>query len=135
MKVKELLKNIKVLKYVNISKKELENFNIKYLIDNTKNENKLKNSCFVCINGFNFDSHILSNLLKEKGVKFLVCEKEVETLLPYIIVENTRKELGYLASNFYNNPSKKMKIIGVIGTIISVSITIITVSTIRIYPC
>lgn len=116
MKVKELLKNIKVLKYVNISKKELENFNIKYLIDNTKNENKLKNSCFVCINGFNFDSHTISNFLKEKGVKFLVCEKEVETLLPYIIVENTRKELGYLASNFYNNPSKKMKIIGVIGT-------------------
>lgn len=116
MKAKQLLKDIEVLKYVNISKEELENLKILHILDNTKDKSKLKNSCFVCIEGFNFDSHSLVEMFENAGVSFLVCEKEVNTKLPYIIVKNTRKALGFLASNFYNNPCKKMKIIGVVGT-------------------
>lgn len=116
MKANKLLENIEILEYVNVSKIELENLDILNICDNTKSKKQLKNSCFVCIEGFNFDSHSLSNKLQNYGVKLLVCNKKVETNLPYVVVKNTRKALGYLANNFYEKPNLKMKVIGVVGT-------------------
>lgn len=116
MKAKNLLKNIEILEYVNINRKTLENLEISSVCDDEKNIKKLKNSCFVCIEGFNFDSHILAKKLEQYGVTLLVCSKKVETNIPYILVKNTRSALGFIANNFYGNPTNKLKIIGVIGT-------------------
>lgn len=116
MNLEKILNNIEILEYVNIKNEDIKNIDIKNICDNTNNVKELNNSLFVCIEGFNFDSHLKVNELVEFGVKFLVCTKKVESKIPYVIVNNTRKELGKLASNFYNNPSDKLKIIGVIGT-------------------
>ena len=116
MKAKQILKNVEILEYVNINKKTLEKLEISNVCDNEKNKKKLKNSCFVCIEGINFDSHSLSKKLEQYGVKLLVCNKKVETNIPYVIVKNTRSALGYIANNFYGNPTEHLKIIGVIGT-------------------
>jgi len=116
MKAKNLLKNIEILEYVNINKERLEDIEISSVCDSEKDKRKLKKSCFVCIEGFNFDSHNICEKLEQYGVNFLVCQKKVKTKLPYVVVKNTRRALGFIANNFYDNPTKKLKIIGVIGT-------------------
>ncbi|MBE5745942.1 MAG: UDP-N-acetylmuramoyl-L-alanyl-D-glutamate--2,6-diaminopimelate ligase [Clostridiales bacterium] len=116
MNLYKILENIDILEFVNINKEETKNIEIKNICDNTTNIKKLKDSLFVCIEGFNFDSHTIVKDFESFGVKFLVCNKKIETKIPCIIVKNTRKVLGEIASNFYDNPCKKLKIIGVIGT-------------------
>ncbi len=113
MKLKELIKNLEVIKFVNFNEKTL-NLDIKNLCDNSNS--KLKNSAFVCINGLNFDSHSIVSNLSKKGVVFFVCEKIVNTTLPYVIVKNSRQALSILADNFFGNPTKSLKIISIIGT-------------------
>lgn len=113
MKIKDLIKNINILKRVNFNEKTLD-IDVKNICDNTKS--KLKNSVFVCINGFNFDSHKISSNFKDLGIKFVVAEKEIDTSLPYVIVNSTREVLGTLCDNFFCNPTKSFKLIGVIGT-------------------
>lgn len=73
---------------------------------------------FFAIEGFNVDGHKYIDKAIEKGSKVIVVQKEVETIegITYIKVENTRKALAIAAANFYDNPSKKMKVIGVTGT-------------------
>lgn len=73
---------------------------------------------FFAIEGFNVDGHKYIEKAVEKGSKVIVVQKEVETIegITYIKVENTRKALAIAAANFYDNPSKKMKVIGVTGT-------------------
>ena len=49
----------------------------------------------------------------------VVCEQMPETIAPnvvYIKTADSNKALGYIASNFYNNPSTKLKLIGITGT-------------------
>lgn len=114
MRVKDLIKNIKIIKKVNFDVTTL-NLNIKNLCDNTSSK-KIKNSAFVCIDGFNFDSHTKACDFQKMGVKFVVCEKEIKTNLPYIIVSSTREILGRLCDNFFNHPTKNLTLIGLIGT-------------------
>ena len=112
MKLKELIKNLEVIKFVNFNENTL-NLDIKNLCDNSNS--KLKNSAFVCINGLNFDSHSIVSNLSKKGVVFFVCEKIVNTTLPYVIVKNSRQALSILADNFFGNPTKSLTIIRIIG--------------------
>lgn len=115
MKIKELLNNVEILSKHNFNENTM-NLDILNVCDNSLDQNLLLNSLFVCINGNNFDSHIICKSLQFRGVKFIVCERDVETDLPYIIVDNTRKALPQILNNFYNLPTKKFKLIGVIGT-------------------
>ena len=54
----------------------------------------------------------------EAGANIIVSEKRqaIESNIPIIIVENSRKALSRLASNFYKNPSLKINIVGITGT-------------------
>lgn len=78
---------------------------------------------FVAINGFTKDGiEYIPNAI-ENGAKALIVEPDVNIEeiyikynLPVISVENTRKILAKLACTFYDNPSKKLKVIGVTGT-------------------
>ncbi len=114
MNLQKLLYKVKVLKYCNFNK-DTFNLNIKKVLDSTKSKS-FNSSCFVCVEGINFDSHTKITELETKGVKFFVCSKQVNTTIPYIIVENTREVLPILLDNFYNNPTKNFKLISVIGT-------------------
>ena len=53
------------------------------------------------------------------GAKAIVCEKMPDNIISgvtYIEVENSGESLGQIASNFYENPSNKLKLVGVTGT-------------------
>lgn len=74
---------------------------------------------FVCISGFKTDGHIYAKSAWEKGASVIICEKDLEDIdkeVTIIKVLNTRKVLGEISSNFYENPSSKVNLIGVTGT-------------------
>lgn len=78
-----------------------------------------ENSLYIAMRGTVADGHsfIVSSI--EKGATTVVCEEFPETLaenVTYIKVKDSAKALGHLASNFYGNPSQKIKLIGVTGT-------------------
>ncbi|MDI6839751.1 MAG: UDP-N-acetylmuramoyl-L-alanyl-D-glutamate--2,6-diaminopimelate ligase [bacterium] len=71
---------------------------------------------FVAHCGILTDSHIYIEDTKSKGAIFFVLEKNIPIPYPKIIVKDGRKALAVLAQRFYDNPSKKLKVIGVTGT-------------------
>jgi UDP-N-acetylmuramoyl-L-alanyl-D-glutamate--2,6-diaminopimelate ligase len=76
-------------------------------------------SLFVALIGTTSDGHDFINQVIEKGVKMIVCEVMPKVLVPevtYIQVADSSEALGIMASNFYNNPSAKLKVVGVTGT-------------------
>lgn len=73
---------------------------------------------FFAVTGFVADGHNYISKAIDNGAKAVVVEREVQMVpgVTYIKVENSRRALAVAASNFYGNPSAKMKIIGVTGT-------------------
>ena len=78
----------------------------------------LNNELFVCIKGFNSDGHKYVDSAIEKGAIAIVCEDDVQCKsgITIVKVKDSRKALATIGCNLYDNPSKKMKIIGVTGT-------------------
>jgi UDP-N-acetylmuramoyl-L-alanyl-D-glutamate--2,6-diaminopimelate ligase len=76
-------------------------------------------SVFVAITGTQVDGHEFIATALEKGATVIVCEKLPEMIMEgvtYVQVINSAKALGIIASNFYDNPSEKIKVVGVTGT-------------------
>jgi len=72
---------------------------------------------FVAITGYKTDGHAYINSALKSGASVIVCEREPENKdVPYILVENSRTALAEMSSNFYNHPSRELKMIGVTGT-------------------
>lgn len=74
---------------------------------------------FVALTGNLVDGHSFINEVIEKGAVAIVHEKEIEEFKPgvtYIKVADTHRAIGIITSNFYDNPSRKLKLIGVTGT-------------------
>ena len=82
-----------------------------------------ENGMFVAIKGFDTDGHNYIINAIENGAKVVMMEKgfDFRTLnipedITLLVAENTRYALAICACNFYGNPSKKLKLIGVTGT-------------------
>ncbi|HEY8400815.1 MAG TPA: UDP-N-acetylmuramoyl-L-alanyl-D-glutamate--2,6-diaminopimelate ligase [Cytophagaceae bacterium] len=74
---------------------------------------------FVAISGTNVDGHNFIDLAIEKGAIAILCEVLPSGLkegVTYVQVTNSNQALGIVASNFYGNPSSKLKLVGVTGT-------------------
>jgi UDP-N-acetylmuramoyl-L-alanyl-D-glutamate--2,6-diaminopimelate ligase len=79
----------------------------------------VEGSLFVAIVGTQVDGHSFIHKSINKGAVAVVCNilpKEVSNDVTYIVVRNTAEALGYIASNYYDNPSEKLKVIGITGT-------------------
>ncbi|MBU2951236.1 UDP-N-acetylmuramoyl-L-alanyl-D-glutamate--2,6-diaminopimelate ligase [Tamlana agarivorans] len=77
------------------------------------------NDLFVAINGLLVDGHKYIDVAIENGANSIVCEVLPEKLIAgvtYVEVDNTHKALAVIASNFYNNPSENLRLVGVTGT-------------------
>ena len=78
-----------------------------------------KDSLFVAIKGTQSDGHQYIDQTISKGAIAILCEELPEHLnkdITYIKVRDTSIALGVIAGNFYDNPSEKIKLIGVTGT-------------------
>lgn len=76
-------------------------------------------SLFVAVRGYNVDGHKFIPLVTLAGAAAIVCEElpeRLESNVTYIRVANTSVALGYLASQWWGNPSRKLKLVGVTGT-------------------
>jgi UDP-N-acetylmuramoyl-L-alanyl-D-glutamate--2,6-diaminopimelate ligase len=77
------------------------------------------NSLFFAITGTVVDGHNYIDQTINSGAKVIVCETMPTNLMDdvtYVAVENSSLALGVVASNFYGNPSAKLKLIGITGT-------------------
>lgn len=77
------------------------------------------NSLYIAMRGTVVDGHSFIASAIEKGATAIVCEelpKVLDENITYILVKDSSKALGHLASNFFGNPSHKLKLIGVTGT-------------------
>jgi UDP-N-acetylmuramoyl-L-alanyl-D-glutamate--2,6-diaminopimelate ligase len=74
---------------------------------------------FIAVKGTRVDGHQFIQQAIDKGATAIVCETLPQTLVAhvtYVKVKNTATALGHIASNYYGNPSEKLKLIGVTGT-------------------
>jgi UDP-N-acetylmuramoyl-L-alanyl-D-glutamate--2,6-diaminopimelate ligase len=72
---------------------------------------------FVAIKGFKSDGHDFIDQALQRGASVVISQRPVNTTKAVnIIVENSRKALAQLSSQFYGNPSEKLVIIGITGT-------------------
>jgi len=76
-----------------------------------------KGFAFIAVKGLKHDGHNFISDVIQKEPSLLIVEKFIDNVnVPQIKVKNTRSALSKIAANFYDNPSKKLKIIGVTGT-------------------
>ena len=110
MKIKKLLNGInlkldKEIKEVEISAISSDSRKIK------------KGSIFIALRGIDGnDGHKYINEAFEKGALFVVAEENKLQNPNIIKVDNTRLVISKIAANFYNHPSKKLNIIGIVGS-------------------
>ena len=78
-----------------------------------------KNDVFVAIKGSLSDGHQFIDKAISLGASVVVCEDLPITLsenITYVKVQNSNQALSYLAANYYDNPSQKLKLVGITGT-------------------
>ncbi|MGC1514729.1 MAG: UDP-N-acetylmuramoyl-L-alanyl-D-glutamate--2,6-diaminopimelate ligase [Maribacter sp.] len=74
---------------------------------------------FVAIKGTVTDGHTYIDQVVAAGARAVICEQLPEVMVDevtYVEVENGNQALAVMASNYYGNPSKNLKLIGVTGT-------------------
>jgi UDP-N-acetylmuramoyl-L-alanyl-D-glutamate--2,6-diaminopimelate ligase len=76
-------------------------------------------SVFVAVAGTQVDGHQYITSAVDKGAVAVVCQQipgELKEGITYVEVDDSAEALGIMASNFYGNPSGRMKVVGVTGT-------------------
>ena len=101
--------------------------NLDINVEKIKNNSQTveKNDIFVAIKGFDDDGHKHIKEAIANGAKVILAEedkidktivKEIPEDVVLILTKDTRYALAICACNFYKNPSRKMKLIGITGT-------------------
>jgi UDP-N-acetylmuramoyl-L-alanyl-D-glutamate--2,6-diaminopimelate ligase len=77
------------------------------------------NDVFVAIKGSLSDGHTFIDKALELGASAIICETFPERIVngvTYIQVKSSNEALAFLSANFYENPSQKLRLVGVTGT-------------------
>ncbi|MBR1754307.1 UDP-N-acetylmuramoyl-L-alanyl-D-glutamate--2,6-diaminopimelate ligase [bacterium] len=109
MKLEELIENLQYTELINF--KNVDISGISYNSRTTKKDN-----IFVCITGEHTDGHNYYQQAVEVGAAAFMVEKPLDTHLPQIVVNSTKRQIADIASKFYDYPSKSLNLIGVTGT-------------------
>ena len=112
MKLNELLKNVEVLNIIGDAEVEIKGINI----DSRRIE---ADHLFVAVPGTQTDGHRFINKAIEQGATAILCESLPTKRTPsvtYIAVESTEDWVGEVATQFYGDPSRQLKLVGVTGT-------------------
>jgi UDP-N-acetylmuramoyl-L-alanyl-D-glutamate--2,6-diaminopimelate ligase len=112
MKLSELLKHVKPTAVIGNIEAEITGVNI----DSRKIE---QGHLFVAIKGTQTDGHRFIPKALELGAVAILCEdipSERQTGVTYVQVESTECAVGPVATMFYGDPSRKLRLVGVTGT-------------------
>ena len=112
MKLQELLKNAKPTAVVGCTEVEITGVNI--------DSRKIKDGhLFVAMKGTQTDGHKFISKAIALGAKAVLCEdmpEEKADGVTYVQVASTEEAAGKVATLFYGDPTKRLKLIGVTGT-------------------
>ncbi|MCB0458828.1 MAG: UDP-N-acetylmuramoyl-L-alanyl-D-glutamate--2,6-diaminopimelate ligase [Flavobacteriaceae bacterium] len=78
-----------------------------------------KGDVFIAIKGGTADGHKFIASVIENGAVAVVCEvlpAEINTNVTYVLVEDSKEALAYMADNYFDNPSQEINLVGVTGT-------------------
>jgi UDP-N-acetylmuramoyl-L-alanyl-D-glutamate--2,6-diaminopimelate ligase len=78
-----------------------------------------ENDLFVAIRGTVSDGHDFIEKAINLGATVIVCDTMPEVIvtgITYIQVKDTNAALAYMATNYYDNPSANLKLVGITGT-------------------
>ena len=112
MRISDILKRCPIVRVIGREDREVESL----VFDSRKAS---ENTVFFAIKGTRNDGHDFIDSVVRQGCKLIVCDRLPENIyedVTYYIVENTARTLGYAASEFYSNPSEKLRVVGVTGT-------------------
>ena len=126
MKISELLRGVDAVP-VNLSGEEISpgavsEYMEREITDITNDSRKVRpGSLFFCIPGANYDGHDYAGAAAAQGAAALVVSHEVtvpdDIRLPVILkVADPRYSMAVISANFYGNPAKELKVIGITGT-------------------
>ena len=76
-------------------------------------------SLFVAVRGTQVDGHQFISKAVEQGAKVVMCESLPDSLadgVTYVQVTSTEDAVGPVATQFYGDPTSKLKLVGVTGT-------------------
>ena len=74
---------------------------------------------FFAVKGNLLDGHLYIDSAIKNGASVIVCEvlpEDINDKITYVVLENIRYQIAKIASNFFDKPSQKLKLIGVTGT-------------------
>lgn len=112
MKLSNILNGISCTQHNPVAEKEISNVTF-------DSRNVGSGTLFVAQRGVHTDGHAYIAQAVAKGATAIVCEKmpdDIDGNTTYIQVEDSSLALGTIASNFYGNPTRKIKLVGVTGT-------------------
>jgi UDP-N-acetylmuramoyl-L-alanyl-D-glutamate--2,6-diaminopimelate ligase len=112
VKLSELLKNIKPVSVIGNTDIDIADVNI-------DSRRIAKDHLFLAIKGTQTDGHKYIPKAIELGATSILCEQMPEEQIDgvsYIIVESTESVVGIVATRFFGDPSRKLKLVGVTGT-------------------
>ena len=112
MKLKDILTNCNLLDIIGEKDRDI----VGITFDSRK---ATEGTLFFAVIGTQVDGHAYIDKAVENGAAAVVCEKlpkETADHVTYIQVENSAYALGVAASNFFGNPSEKLRLVGVTGT-------------------
>lgn len=75
--------------------------------------------CFFAVVGVASDGHNYIAKAIEAGARTIVCQRLPEVCderVSYVVVEDTNLAMAALSGNYYGNPSRELKLVGVTGT-------------------
>jgi len=77
------------------------------------------NWLFAALSGSQRDGHDFIPQALAGGATVVLCERlpeQTDRTITYVVVENSRRAIGLVAANFYDNPSTKLALTGITGT-------------------
>lgn len=107
-----LLRGISVLEVIGF--KNLWIKTIQFEVDKVTN-----GDMFFALIGYGIDPHDFIPKVIQQGARVIVCEyfpKEIDEGVVYLKVRSTHEAIGMAAANYYDHPTKKMKVVGITGT-------------------
>jgi UDP-N-acetylmuramoyl-L-alanyl-D-glutamate--2,6-diaminopimelate ligase len=111
-KLRDLLLGINIIKQIG----EIDRLVCGIVFDSRKVK---KDSLFVAQKGTQIDGHDFIDSAISDGASVVVLEQmpnQIKENVTYLQVEDSSKALALLARNYYDNPSSKLKLIGITGT-------------------
>ncbi len=86
----------------------------------TFDSRKITNNCmFIAVKGTKSDGHNYIDDTIKKGAVCIVCEQlptKINKDVTYVLVKDSSYSLGIIASNYFDNPSTKLSLVGITGT-------------------